>query len=168
MPNNPVVLELASLPREQIGPFLLLGLPKDANKELIEQHWADRVKWALKNRIKLSREDINWAHEMLKDQGSRIRADAASLNTDTSDGILARLTRRYGSTGGRIWQPLDCEKPLADYSPPTELPDVEAVRAATVIPEIPQEMPAVAGLLDRLAQAPLDPWAVELPAAEVP
>lgn len=164
MANSPIVLELASLPREQIGPFLLLGLPKDANKELIEQHWADRVKWALKNRIKLSREDINWAHEMLKDQGCRIRADAASLNADTSDSLLARLTRRYGSTGGRIWPPLDSEKALADYSPPAEIPDLEAVRAATVVPEVPEEMPAIAGLLDRLAEEPLDPWAVELPA----
>ena len=114
MAKIPVVLELASLPREQIGPFLLLGLPKEANKDLIEQHWADRVKWALQNRIKLSREDINWAHEMLKDLTSRVRADASSLNTDTCDGILARLARRYGSSQGRMWQPLDSEKPLAE------------------------------------------------------
>ena len=31
MPSEPVVLDLAPLPREQIGPFLLLGLDKDAD-----------------------------------------------------------------------------------------------------------------------------------------
>ena len=30
-PPEPVVLELAPLPREQVGPFLLLGLDKDAD-----------------------------------------------------------------------------------------------------------------------------------------
>ena len=39
-----MVLELASLPREQVGPFLLLGLPKEADKDQIEKHWADRVR----------------------------------------------------------------------------------------------------------------------------
>ena len=33
--------ELASLPREQVGPFLLLGLDKTADKEQIEANWAD-------------------------------------------------------------------------------------------------------------------------------
>jgi hypothetical protein len=163
MSNNPVVLELASLPREQIGPFLLLGLPKEANKDLIEKHWADRVRWALQNRSKLSREDINWAHEMLKDFTSRVRSDAASLNADTSDGLLVKLARRYGGGQGRMWQPLDSEKPLAEYSPAAELPDLESVRSATVVPELPEELPAVAGLLERLAQAVVDPWTLELP-----
>jgi hypothetical protein len=163
MANNPVVLELASLPREQVGPFLLLGLPKEANKDLIEKNWAERVRWALQNRIKLSREDINWAHEMLKDFTSRIRSDAASLNADTSDSLLHKLARRYGGSQGRMWQPLDSEKPLADYSPAAEMPDVESVRTATVVPELPEELPAVAGFLERLAQVVLDPWALELP-----
>ena len=30
--NEPVVLELATLPREQVGPFLLLGLDKEFRK----------------------------------------------------------------------------------------------------------------------------------------
>jgi len=141
----------------------LLGLPKDANKELIEKHWADRVRWALQNRIKLSREDINWAHEMLKDFTSRIRSDAASINADTSDGLLHKLAKRYGGSQGRMWQPLDSEKPLAEYSPVAEMPDLESVRSALVVPELPEELPAVAGLLSRLAQAALDPWTLELP-----
>ena len=42
---EPIVLDLAPLPREQIGPFLLLGLDKDADKEQIEANWARRVIW---------------------------------------------------------------------------------------------------------------------------
>jgi len=65
-PPEPVILELASLPREQIGPFLLLGLDKDADKEQIEANWARRVIWARKNLTRLldqaAREPIDpWA-----------------------------------------------------------------------------------------------------------
>ena len=49
--QEPVLLELAPLPREKIGPFILLGLEKDASPEEIEAHWAQRVIWARKNHI---------------------------------------------------------------------------------------------------------------------
>src|ERR1700722_20055436 len=113
---EPVVLDLASLPREQVGPFLLLGLNKESDKDRIESNWADRLKWARKNLIKVPLEDINWAREILNDVDKRIRADAQSLNLDTADGLLQSLTLRFGVTGkqGRAWQPLDSEKALAD------------------------------------------------------
>jgi hypothetical protein len=161
----PVVLELASLPREQVGPFLLLGLPKDADKDQIEAHWADRLKWARKQAIKVPLEDINWAREVLREVDKRIRADAASLNADTTDGILKKLALRYGGNRGRIWQPLDSEKALADYTPAAEVPSLESVRDALVAPGLPEEYPAVPQLLERLAQQPLDPWNLELPRA---
>jgi len=161
---NPVVLELASLPREQVGPFFLLGVPKEADQDQIEKHWVDRVKWCLQNKVKMSREDVNWAHEMLKDLASRVRSDVASLNVDTSEAVLHKLTQRYGSgERGRMWQPLDSEKPLAEYSPAAEVPTAESVRSALTVPEIPEELPAVWQLLERLAQTALDPWTVELP-----
>src|SRR5947208_9292191 len=96
---EPVVLELATLPREQVGPFLLLGLDKSADKKEIEEHWAERVKWARRNLIKVPLEDVNWAREVLSDTDRRVRADAASLNSDTTDGLLAQLGRRYGMEG---------------------------------------------------------------------
>jgi hypothetical protein len=164
--NEPVVLELATLPREQVGPFLLLGLDKTASPEQVEANWADRLKWARKQQSKVPLEDVNWAREVLKDADRRIRADAASLNADTSDGVLAGLAQRFGLAGGqaaRMWQPLDVEKPLADYAPPAELPDADALRETLAVPAVPEELPAVAVLLDQLAQAPLDPWAIELP-----
>ncbi len=164
--SEPVVLELATLPREQVGPFLLLGLDKAADKKAIDAHWADRLKWARKGQAKVPLEDINWAREVLNDIERRIRADAASLSTDTSDGALAQFAQRYGMQGGqasRMWQAQDSEKALADYQPPAEVPDAEALRVALVIPEVPEEVPAVSLLLERLVQQPLDPWAIELP-----
>ena len=165
---DPVVLELATLSREQIGPYLLLGLDKSADKEQIDKNWADRVRWALRQPplIKVPREDVNWAHEILKEIDKRIRSDVCSLNTDTTDGVLSQLTDRYGVAGGqpgRVWQPLDNEKPLADYIPPAEVPNVAEVRAALVVPETPEETPFAALLLERIARIDLDPWAVELP-----
>jgi hypothetical protein len=164
--NEPVVLELAALPREQIGPFLLLGLAKDADKDLIDAQWAERIKMSRRQALKVPLEDINWAREMLKEPDKRVRADAASLNSDTSDGTLRQLTRRYSGTagdGGSVWQPLDNEKPLADYMPAVEMPDPNAIRAALTAPEVPEEQPGVALLLERLAGLPLDPWNLDLP-----
>ena len=168
---EPVVLELATLSREQIGPYLLLGLDKSADKAQIDKNWADRVKWALRQPplIKVPREDVNWAHEILKEIDKRIRSDVSSLNTDTADGIVTQLTRRYGVGGGqpgRAWQPLDNEKPLADYRPPAEVPDAAEVRAALAVPDVPEEPPFAAELLERLARPDLDPWAIELPPQE--
>lgn len=163
---EPVVLELASLPREQTGPFLLLGLDKTADKEKIEANWADRVKWARKQLLKSPLEDINWARDVLNDLDRRLRADAGSLNVDLSEAVLGRLAYRYGVDGkhpGLRWQPLDCEKPLADYVPEAEVPDARALADAIAAPEVPEELPAIAALLAQWAAAPLDPWALELP-----
>jgi hypothetical protein len=165
---EPVVLELASLPREQMGAFLILGMDKAAERGAVEKHWADRLKWARRQLIKVALEDINWAREELRDVGRRIKADAGSLNVDTSDAILARLCGQFGLEGGqasRMWQPLDCEKPLADYSPPAEVPEASAVREGIVLTPIPEELPTVNELLRQLSEQPIDPWALELPLA---
>src|SRR6516162_1761945 len=106
---KPVVLELASLPREQVSPFLLLGLDKVATRQEVDAHWAERLKWGRKQQIKVPLEDINWARKALEDAERWVQADAASLNTDTCEGVLAGLTRRHGLGGagaGRQWQPL--------------------------------------------------------------
>ena len=163
---EPVVLDLASLPREQMGPFLMLGLDKSADKTAIESHWADRIKWARRNLVKVALEDINWARDVLGDVERRIKADASSLNADTSEGLLAQLARRFGLEGGqttRQWQPLDSEKALADYVPSAEVPEIEGVRQAIHVPALPEEVPAVPSLLGEWARKPLDPWALELP-----
>ena len=163
---EPVVLDLATLPRDQMGPFLILGLDKAADKEEMESHWADRVKWARKGLLKVPLEDVNWARDALNDTDKRVGFDAGSLNADTSEGYLGQLARRYGLRGGqarRMWQPLDQEKPLADYAPPAEVPSPESVRAGLAVPAVPEDYPAVPSLLEQLAQQPLDPWALELP-----
>src|SRR5579883_2557318 len=164
--SDPVVLDLASLPREQTGPFLLLGLDKTADKDKIESNWADRVRWARKGLLKIPLEDVNWARNALAERESRLRADSASLNVDLTEAVLGRLAYRYGvggPRGGLRWRPLDREKELADYTPPAEVPDAAALAAAVAVPEVPDELPAVRYLLDQMASAPLDPWALELP-----
>jgi hypothetical protein len=159
-----VVLELAPLPREQVGPFLLLGVDKLADKEQIEANWAQRVIWARKSQSKVPLEDVNWAREHLNDPEKRIRADAASLNADTTTGVLRRLKQCYdGKTvSAPGCAPLDVEKPLAAYTPPTEIPDVAELRSAIVIPDIPQEFPAIQKLLDEYLAQPLDPWKLDI------
>ena len=149
-----------------LGPFLLLGLDKSADSKSITAHWADRVKWARRNLVKVALEDINWARDLLGDVERRIRADAGSLNAGTSEGLLNQLALRFGLEGGqasRQWQPLDSEKALADYVPAAEVPEIDAVRQAINVPALPEDVPAVPALLERLAQSPLDPWALDLP-----
>ncbi len=162
---EPVLLELAALPREQTGPFVLLGLDKDAGKEDVEANWAERVKWARKAQFNVALEDINWAREAVADPERRPAADAASVNADTTEGVVARVTRRFGLGAKRpapSWEPLDEEKPLADHRPAVEVPDAEAVRAAIVVPDVPREMPAAARMLEELARSPVDPWSLQV------
>lgn len=164
----PVVLELASLPREQIGPFLLLGISKEATTDQIEENWAERLKWARRNQLKVSLEDINWAKDALNDRDRRIKADVASLNLDACDSLVRSLIRRYtgGTRGALLWKPLDREKPLAEYQPPVEVPAIETVRTAVVVPDLPEDIPAVTHLIRQLAQEVLDPWNLELPSQD--
>ena len=165
-PNAPIVLQLAPLPRTQIGPFLILGVDKDADRETIEAAWAEKIKQARRGQIKTPLEDINWAREMLSNKESRIRCDAVALNVDTSDGTLKKLRERYqGKQQAEIrCKPIDTEKWLADYVPPTPVPPVAELRQAVHLPEIPREVPAVRVMLDSFAREPLDPWQVQLDA----
>ena len=167
--SEPVVLELAALPREQMGPFLLLGIDKSASKSSIEEHWAERLKWARRQLIKVPLEDINWARDVLSDAEKRLKYDAGCVNADTTDSVIATLARRFGLEGGgqssRMWQPLDEEKSLADYSPNAEVPEHAGVKAAIVAPTIPQDVPAAATLLEKLIEPAIDPWNLELPPA---
>ena len=103
--SEPIVLDLATLPREQLGPFLLLGLDKSADKDQIESNWAERLKWARKGLIKVPLEDINWAKDVLNERDRRLRADAASFNADLTDSSLGQLAYRYGVLGTQQGRP---------------------------------------------------------------
>ena len=165
-PNTPIVLQLAPLPRTQIGPFLILGVDKDANRETIEAAWAEKIKQARRGQIKTPLEDINWAREMLTNKESRIRCDSVALNVDATDGTLKKLKERYqGKQQLEIrCKPIDTEKWLADYVPPTPVPAVAEIRQMVQVPEIPFEVPAVRIMLENFVREPLDPWQVQLDA----
>src|SRR5580700_6929196 len=96
--QEPVVLELAPLPREQLGPFLLLGLSKTADQEEIEANWAQRVIWARKKQYRIPLEDVNWARETINSSERRVKADLVSLNADTAERALEQRSeeRRGG------------------------------------------------------------------------
>lgn len=152
--------ELAPLPREQVGPFLILGVPKDADAETIEAHWAQRVLWARQGRSRIPLEDIHWAREILRDSERRLAADAASLNPDTAGNDLRRLARACNLDPAQpTWEPLDPEPSPLDVP----LPAVADVRARLPRPAVPIEFPAATRWLDEFARAPLDPWSFTLP-----
>ncbi len=156
-------LELAPLPREQVGPFLLLGVEKDADAVQIEAAWARRVVAARKHRSAVPLEDVNWAREVLADPARRARADAGSLNVDLAAGTLRRLEERFGTAGpAPPWQPEEERDALRTYEPPGIVPTVEEARAAVVLPPPPDESPAVPGLLVQLVRDLPDPWAEDL------
>lgn len=161
-PPLPVVLQLAPLPRAQIGPFLLLGVDKDADREAIESAWAERVKMARRGQAKVALEDINWAREMLSGKETRLRADAVSLNVDTTDGTLRKLKQHFQRQDVAGCRPLDAEKWLAEYAPSTPVPTLESVRQSIPVPQFPLEVPLVRVLLEQLAHEPIDPWQIDL------
>ena len=169
MPANnpvPVVLQLAPLPRTQIGPFLILGVDKDADKDTVEAQWAQRLIWARKAQTKSSLEDINWAREVMNGSEQRTRADAVSLNIDTTDGTLRKLRERFqGKRPSEVGaRPLDVETWLGDYVPPAPVPTVDELRQNVRIPELPRDVPAVRVLLENFARTAVDPWQVDLDA----
>src|SRR5687767_5241577 len=151
-------VELVLLPRERVGPFLILGVPKDADAETIDAHWAQRVLWARQGKTRIPLEDIHWARAVLRDPEQRLAADAASLNPDTADGELHRLARLYGLDPARPgWPPLDPEPPAAGIA---DVPDPAEVRPTVPVPDVPVEMPGVARWLEEFVRAPLDPWKI--------
>jgi len=159
-------VELAALPREQVGPFLILGVPKDADAETIEAHWAQRVLWARQGKSRIPLEDIHWARQALRDPERRLTADAASLNPDTAGNDLRRLAQSYHLDPPRpAWEPVD---PELSVGPEVAVPDPAEVQSQLPAPDVPLDLPAVAGWLDRFARAPLDPWSVTLPPPDLP
>jgi hypothetical protein len=158
--SDPIVLDVAALPREQIGPFLILGVDKDAANAEVEAHWAQRLIWARSKQVRTPLEDVNWAKEVLLDRDRRVMADAVSLNPDTTAGELRQLLEKHGPLEPEIptWTPLEGPPPELPEPPPNLIPEADAVRAGLTLPEIPVELPAVTRMLDELRTAELDPW----------
>lgn len=161
--TKPVLLELASLPREQIGPYLILGLPKEATRNQIEENWADRIRWVRRNLISIPLGDINWAREMLSTEEKQAQADAASLNTDTASDTLAALLAKYGFASGEIWKPVDVPTPPETNSPAIEIPTPEKILGEIQLRDISHAFPQVPLLLEGMCMKPIDPWALDLP-----
>jgi hypothetical protein len=162
--QDPVLLELAPLSREKIGPFILLGLEKDAAPEAIEARWAQRVIWARKNQIAIALTEVNWARETLNDPDKRARADAASLNTDITSGVLQDLAQRYGvGPAGPGWKPLEVDRLAAESQPAVKIPDPEEIGKTISVPEAPTDLPGVKWVLDQFLAEPIDPWKLEIP-----
>jgi hypothetical protein len=155
-------VELTALPRERVGPFLILGVPKDADAATIDAHWARCVLWARQGKTRIPLEDIHWARAVLRDPDRRLAADAASLNLDTAGDELRRLARVYGLDPQRpTWPPFDPEPPSAAV----EAPDPATIRPGLPAPAVPLDLPAVARWLEAFAREPIDPWGSALPPA---
>lgn len=145
-------IEIVPLPREKAGPFLILGVGKDATAEQIEAAWAQRVLWARQGKTSIPLGDIHWARETLRDPERRLDADAASLNLDTQAGELARLQRLYGLEPDRpSWTP-------ADPEPPPDGPDAATLLAQLPLPPEPLEVAGLERFLDDFANESIDPW----------
>jgi hypothetical protein len=160
--HEPIVLEVAALPREQIGPFLILGVDKDAANGEIEAHWAQRLIWARAKQIRVPLEDVNWAKEILLDRDKRILADVVSLNPDIAAGELHQLLEKHGPLEPEVttWEPRESPLPELPDPPANLIPEVESLRAQLNVPEIPLELPAIDRMFEEIVAAPLDPWAV--------
>ena len=154
-------IELAPLPRERVGPFLILGVPKEASAATIEARWAQCVLWARQGKTRSPLGDVHWAREVLRDPEHRLDADAASLNTDVAGSELSRLAAVFhleSRTPG--WTPLDPDLPPLRSA---DIPEVAEIRSSVPAPEVPVELPGVGRWLADFAHAALDPWSIPLP-----
>ena len=151
---------LAPLPRRRVGPFLILGIPKDASEETIEAAWARGVLWARQGKTAIPLQDIHWARAVLRDPEQRLEADLGSLNPDTGGEELHRLIRPWNLDAARPgWTPLDPDPPAVA----ADVPDPATLRPTVAAPAVPVDLPGVARWLDEFARGPFDPWGVTLP-----
>jgi hypothetical protein len=146
--------------REDAGPFLILGIDKDADAASIESQYQLRLGMSQRSEIKWTDGDLAWAREQLLDRDLRTAADANSLNADLASGDVRRLSRLYRiDSVVPAWEPMDPE-------PPAELPEANIDLAALVAdmptPTVPLELPAITRWLDRCAAIGLDPWAADV------
>jgi hypothetical protein len=158
---QPVVLELAPLPREQMGPYFILGLEKDASHQAIQAQWELRVHHADAYKSGLSTEDFDWAKETLLDPVRRINADLASLNADTTERKVGRLLQEFGwgSTSLAIgWVPLEI-LPLRDSEGDEGgLSNLDTRREAISLPALEPSFAAIESVLLDETKVPEDPW----------
>ncbi|MCX7701708.1 MAG: hypothetical protein N2039_12600 [Gemmataceae bacterium] len=158
--KKPLELLTATLPREQIGPFLLLGVDKDATLQEIEAAWRQRVEWVEQGQLGVSVDDLNWAKEILLDADRRILADLGSLNPDTSDGQLRQMLAVQGSDEWERphWPIRDVPLPDAPSIPAEWLDDRPADESSLHIPDVPLVIPGLERILAESRQQPVDPW----------
>lgn len=148
--------ELAPLPREQVGPFLILGVAKDADAGAIEAHWAQCVLWARQRKTQTPLGDIHWAREVLRDESQRLAADVATLNAETAGEELRRSQRRFRLDSDKLsWTPVDPEPALE-----ASVPDPAVERDRLPAPSVPDELPGVARWLDAFSRDTIDPWSL--------
>jgi hypothetical protein len=156
-------VELAPLPRDRVGPFLILGVAKDADAVTIEARWARSILWARQGKKHTPLGDVHWAREVLRNPDLRFPADVASLNADVVGDDLRKLAILYHLDQDRpAWTPIDPEPPAMRG---TDIPEPNDVKATLPVPEIPTELPGVARWLSEFAQAAIDPWSIPRPAA---
>jgi len=153
-------LSTARLPWQQAGPFLILGLDKDASSEQVESATRQRLDWIRQGILSCSEEDLNWARDMLLDAEQRIVADAQSLNLDTLDRQWQQLRDTHDSTDWEhphwpIW-----DYPLPEIPVPSpEQGDANGAKTCDPpLPEIPDEIPALSQLIDDWRSRRIDPW----------
>lgn len=159
-------IELAPLPRDRVGPFLILGVAKDADADAIESHWAQRVLWARQGKTQTALGDIHWARETLRDAEQRLAADVTGLNVDLASEELRRIVRRYHLDPPQVaWPAVEPEPEAIDSA---SLPEPASEQSKLPSPRTPIELPAVNHWLETWAHEKIDPWSMTLLAPESP
>jgi hypothetical protein len=147
--------------RERAGPFLILGIDKDADAATIAAQF-ERQRHAVQAGLcHWTLDDLDWARNELQDAKQRLAADLNSLDVDLASGEIHRLARLYSLADGRPgWEPLDPE-PKVELMPPAAV-SVERLVADVPQPDVPLEIPAINRWLDQFAHQVADPWTTEL------
>lgn len=147
--------------RDDYGPFLLLGVDKDADAATVQSHCVERMRWLDEGAGRFQRADLEWAQGELADAEARLAADLNHLNPDLASGAVGRLTRLYhldGTPPG--WEPLDPE-------PTPALPGggiIDATFAAATLPPpaAPLDFPSLDRWAANLLHVGGDPWSENL------
>lgn len=146
--------------REDAGPFIVLGVDKDADTATIEAQYQARLFPARRGELTWSVSDLDWAQEQLSDAERRVAADAESWNIDNAAGDVRRLMRLYRlENNATSWEPLDPEPPVTLPEPTM---DMAAIMSELQMPDAPLDLPAISAWLANCGSVGANPWAAEV------
>jgi hypothetical protein len=157
---DPVVLDLAPLPKEKMGPFIILGVAKEATPKEIESAFQERLLGIQAGDFPLGEEDIHWAKERLSDPEDRLNADVVSMNAEILNSPIRRMNK---SDSENSWSSRDATTRFNVTIEEDLQLAIDAITKDLVVPDLEFDVSKLGRLIKESENPSWDPWNPETP-----